>query len=89
VTAQKTVVAAQAAGMRLDLFITRHLLDAIESSGFSRSGIQKLIAAGQITLNGSRVKPATRLRFNDVIAVEHLPPKKAALAPEPVVLDVI
>lgn len=75
--------------MRLDLFVTRHLLDAIESGEFSRSGIQKLIAAGQVTLNGNRAKPATRLRPNDVVAFEHVPPKQTALAPEPVVLDVI
>lgn len=88
-SAQKTIVPAQAVGMRLDVFITRYLLEVVESSGFSRSGVQKLIAAGQITLNGVRAKPATRLRLNDVIAFEHVPPKKAALAPEPVVLDVI
>lgn len=88
-SAQKTIVPGQAVGMRLDIFITRYFLEAIESSGFSRSGVQKLIAAGQITLNGNRAKPATRLRLNDVIACEHVPPKKAALAPEPVALDVI
>jgi 23S rRNA pseudouridine1911/1915/1917 synthase len=89
VTVQKTVVAADAAGMRLDVFLTRHLPDAIEGTGFSRSGIQKLIAAGQVTLNGNRAKPATRLRTNDVVALEHVPPKQSALAPEAVVLDVI
>lgn len=88
-TAQKAVVPAHAAGMRLDVFITRYLLESVENSGFSRSGVQKLIAAGQIALNGSPAKPATRLRLNDVIAFEQLPPKKAALVPEPIVLDVV
>jgi 23S rRNA pseudouridine1911/1915/1917 synthase len=89
VNLQQSAVTAQSAGMRLDLFVTRHFLDAVKSRGLSRSGIQKLIAAGQVTVNGKPAKPATRLRANDVVALKELPPKHAGLVPEPLELNVI
>ncbi len=51
---QQLVIDSQSVGMRLDLFLARRFLDAAGSSGFSRSGIQRLITGGQVTLNGQR-----------------------------------
>jgi 23S rRNA pseudouridine1911/1915/1917 synthase len=89
VNQRKTLVPAQSAGMRLDVFVTRHLLEGAQSSGLSRSGIQRLIAARQVTVNGRPAKPATRLRENDVVLIQDVPAKQGSLAPEPIALDVI
>ena len=56
---------------------------------FSRSGIQKLIAEGQITLNGKPAKASARLKTNDLVAIKTLPPKKSILVAEPIALNVI
>jgi 23S rRNA pseudouridine1911/1915/1917 synthase len=61
----------------------------MKGDGFSRSGIQKLIAEGQITLNGKPAKASARLKTNDVVAIKTLPPKKSTLVAEPIPLNVI
>jgi 23S rRNA pseudouridine1911/1915/1917 synthase len=86
---QKTVVEPQSAGIRLDLFLTRCLPDIMKGEEFSRSGIQKLIAKGQITLNGKPAKASARLKTNDLVAIKTLPPKKSILVAEPIALNVI
>jgi 23S rRNA pseudouridine1911/1915/1917 synthase len=86
---QQTVVDSQSAGLRLDLFLTRCLADRSQSEGFSRSGIQKLIAQGQIKINGKPAKASARLKTNDCVAIEVLPVKKSSLAAEPIALTVI
>jgi 23S rRNA pseudouridine1911/1915/1917 synthase len=86
---QKAIVDSQSAGMRLDLFVICHLRDAMKSQGLSRSGIQKLIADGQITLNGKLAKSAARLRINDRVTFRILPPKKTSLTAEPIALNII
>lgn len=86
---QPTVVDSQSAGVRLDLFLTRCLADCNEGDGFSRSGIQRLIAQGQITINGKPAKASARLKTNDLVAVEILPLKKPNLAAEAIALSVI
>jgi 23S rRNA pseudouridine1911/1915/1917 synthase len=86
---QETVVEPQSAGTRLDLFLTRCLPDIMKGEGFSRSGIQKLIAEGQITLNGKPAKASARLKTNDLVAIKVLPPKKPTLVAEPIALNVI
>jgi 23S rRNA pseudouridine1911/1915/1917 synthase len=86
---QKTVVDPRSAGIRLDLFLTRCLANVKNAEGFSRSGIQKLIAEGQITLNGKPARASTRLKTNDLVAIKTLPPKKSKLVAEPIALNVI
>src|SRR4029077_1981816 len=86
---QETVVDPQSAGMRLDLFLTRRLANVKKSEEFSRSGIQRLIAEGHITLNGKPARSSARLKSNDLVVVETLPPKKPKLAAEPIALNVI
>lgn len=48
-------------GTRIDVF----LADAMEN--LSRSGVQKLIEEGHITLNGGRTKANYKLRERDII----------------------
>ncbi len=86
---QRAVVHPQSAGIRLDLFLTRCLPDIMNRDGLSRSGIQKLIAAGQITLNGKPAKASARLKTNDLVAIRSLPPKKSRLVAEPIALNVL
>src|SRR5215510_8951704 len=86
---QETVVEPQSAGTRLDLFLTRCLPDIMKGEGFSRSWVQKLIAEGQITLNGKPAKASARLKTNDLVAIKVLPPKKPTLVAEPIALNVI
>jgi 23S rRNA pseudouridine1911/1915/1917 synthase len=86
---RKKVVDPHSAGMRLDLFLARCSPPAMEGEGVSRSAIQKLIADGQITLNGNPAKASARLKANDLVALKALPPKKPTLAAEPIELDVL
>jgi 23S rRNA pseudouridine1911/1915/1917 synthase len=86
---QKTVVDSKSAGARLDLFLTRCLANPKNSQEFSRSEIQKLIAEGQITLNGKSARASARVKSNDLVVVRTLPPKSPGLVAEPIALDVI
>lgn len=86
---QKKVIDPRSAGMRLDLFLARCSPCAMKAEGISRSGIQKLIADGQITLNGKTAKASARLKINDLVAIKTLPPKKPKLAAEPIALTVL
>jgi 23S rRNA pseudouridine1911/1915/1917 synthase len=86
---QKTVVEPQSAGIRLDLFLTRCLPEMMEGEELSRSGIQKLITEGQITLNGKPAKAGARLKTNDLVAIQISPPEKSTLVAEPIPLNVI
>jgi 23S rRNA pseudouridine1911/1915/1917 synthase len=88
-TFRQWVVDSPSVGMRLDLFLARHFLDAASPIGLSRSGIQRMIAGGQVTLNRERVKSSTRLRINDVVEIENLSLRKSPLKPEPVALDIL
>src|SRR4029077_14669984 len=86
---QKAIVDSQSTGMRLDLFVSRHLPDAMKHEVVSRSGIQKLIGEGQITLNGKVAKSGARLKINDLVAFQTLPTKKSSLMAEPIALNII
>ena len=86
---QKTIVDPQSAGTRLDLFLTRCLANQMKSQEFSRSGIQKLIAEGQITLNGKPARASARVKSNDLVVVKTLPTKSAELVAESIPLDLI
>lgn len=86
---QKMVVGPQSAGTRLDIFLTRFLANLKQSEGFSRSGIQKLITEGQITLNGNPARASARVRSNDLVVVKTLPPKSPSLSAEPIALKLI
>jgi 23S rRNA pseudouridine1911/1915/1917 synthase len=83
------LVDRQSAGMRLDRFVTHYLPDILGVRNLSRSGIQKLIAEGQITLNGQPARAASRLKIHDLVAIKSLPPKPAIVAGEPITLKII
>ena len=76
-------------GMRLDLFLTHHLPGGWEMEERSRSVMQRMIAGGQITLNGQRAKPGTRLKSSDLIEIHSVPLRDSSLNPEPLPLDIL
>jgi 23S rRNA pseudouridine1911/1915/1917 synthase len=86
---QEMFVDGAKAGMRLDLFLTRHLLHESSPSKFSRSEIQRLIGEGEVTLNGNRVKPSARVRANDLVQVQQLPARASTLEPEALPLNIL
>jgi len=86
---QELFVDGAKAGIRLDLFLTRHFLHESNPSKFSRSEIQRLIGKDEVTLNGSRVKPNARVKANDLIQVQRLPARASALEPEALPLNVL
>jgi 23S rRNA pseudouridine1911/1915/1917 synthase len=86
---QKTVVDPKSVGLRLDLFATRYLPTMMAGEGLSRSGVQKLIAEGQITVNGKPAKAGARLKINDWVAIKSLPLKESRMVAEPIALNVI
>src|SRR2546429_9953607 len=88
-TLQQLVIHSQSVGMRLDLFLARRFLDAAGSSGFSRSGIQRLITGGQVILNGQRVKSSARLKIEYLLKMESIPPAEISLKPEPIPLKIL
>ena len=58
------IVMVKAEGMRLDHYVVIHVAD------FSRTDIQKSIAAGGITVNGKPSKPGYKVRKHDKLHVE-------------------
>ena len=86
---QEMFVDGAKAGMRLDVFLTRHLLHESSPSKFSRAEIQRLIGEGEVTLNGNRVKPSARVRANDLVQVQQLPTRASTLEPEALPLNIL
>jgi len=86
---QVTVVDSEYAGMRLDLFLARQRLVPAGVGDWSRSGIQRMIQAGQVVLNGRTTKPSARLKASDLIEIRELPVKDSELLPEPIPLDIL
>ena len=77
-------VGQQAAGMRIDSYLTEEIEDA------ARSYIQRLIEEGRIAVQG-RPKTAKnyKLRAGDRIFVRIPPPKKLDVAAEDIPLDIV
>ena len=88
-TPHEVVIDARAAGMRLDLFLARHLDSGSDSSAPSRAGIQRLIVAGQVTINGRRAKSSVRLRLHDEVRLQSLPPQETSLRAEALPLEIL
>jgi len=68
---------------RLDIFLTGQLPD------MSRSHIQKLIAAGQATVQGKVAKANLKLRSGDVVRLTVPEPEPIETLPEDIPLDVL
>jgi 23S rRNA pseudouridine1911/1915/1917 synthase len=78
-----------AAGQRLDVFLARRLAAGETADGYSRAEIQRLIVAGQITLNGTATKSSARLKINDRIVIQPLPARETRLRAEPLPLEIL
>jgi 23S rRNA pseudouridine1911/1915/1917 synthase len=75
---------ADCAGMRVDKFLTAQL------DGVSRSMIQRVIAAGEVTVNGAPVVASRALRSGDtVVWVEPAPPVCETATAEDLPIDVL
>src|SRR5437867_11951465 len=76
-------VPAIQAGKRLDVFLA-----AVETS-LSRSGLQTLIRAGRVRVNGRVARPSLKVKDGDRVSVELPPPRRLDLEPEPLPLAVL
>lgn len=70
-------------GTRIDVFLAENM------ENLSRSGVQKLIDEGNITLNGGKTKANYKLREKDVIDVEVPEAKEVEILPEDIPLDIL
>jgi len=77
------VVDAGAAGERVDQFLAARELP------FSRSQLKRRIDDGEVTVNGTTVKPGRKLRAGDDVAFNPPAPEKVELAAEAIPLAVL
>lgn len=83
-TARNTLdFVSECSGDRLDTFLAAH------SSLLTRSRVQRLIASGQVTVDGTRVKSSTKLRSGQHIHVTIPPREPTHLVPQDIPLDVV
>lgn len=71
---------------------TKRRLDSYLSeirSDMSRSHISKMIKAGEITVNGNKVKPGYELSSGDEINIVETELKETEVAPEDIALDIV
>ncbi|MBE6949301.1 MAG: RluA family pseudouridine synthase [Ruminococcaceae bacterium] len=69
-------------GLRIDAYLAEEL------EGMTRSGVQKLIEAGNVTLGGKAVKKNHKTTQGETFLVEIPEPKEAAIAAENIPLEV-
>lgn len=87
---QRLRVDEDAAGKRLDVFLAGHFTVTNHADErLSRSEIQRLIGEGQITLNGVKAKASARVRWNDQIAIDLLPPRDTTVHAEDLPLEIL
>ena len=70
-------------GIRIDVFVSENFDD------ISRSGVQKLIEQGHITVNEKNIKSNYKLRDKDIIKVEIPEPVEIEILPEDIPLDIL
>jgi 23S rRNA pseudouridine1911/1915/1917 synthase len=70
-------VPAGAAGSRVDRFVA-------DASGLSRAAVQRLIADGRVTLDGTRVRARDPVRAGSALALEMPDTAEHVLEPEPI-----
>jgi len=70
-------------GVRLDKYISEHCPE------ISRTHAQRIIEAGQVTVNGATARPSLKLNTGDTIAVEIPPPAPTSLTPEAIPLKIV
>ncbi len=81
--------AKEQVGKRLDIFLAGELSGVSPGGTFSRSGIQKMIVEGQVTLNGQATKPGARIKLGDLIEIRWPPVKEASIQAEPLPLEIL
>jgi 23S rRNA pseudouridine1911/1915/1917 synthase len=74
---------AEAAGVRLDVWLARQLPD------LSRARVQALVADGHVLVDGTPTRPSARLRPGQGVVVHVPAPTPAAPAPEDIPLHVV
>ena len=77
------ILEASMDGERLDAFLSR------SAEGLSRSAAQKLIADGNVRLNGSPARKNHRLRVGDSVELTIPEPREADIAPKQMPLDIV
>jgi 23S rRNA pseudouridine1911/1915/1917 synthase len=82
---KKIIVPASAAGMRVDIFLTHYL------NNYSRALLQKIIASGSVSVNGSVVPKRYRLSEKETIVIKNLESYvvTTAVEPEDIPIEVI
>jgi 23S rRNA pseudouridine1911/1915/1917 synthase len=78
-----TSLSVRDAGERLDRYL------AATRTDLSRSGLQSLIRAGRVTVNGRVARPSQRLKAGDVVDLDEPEPRPAILAPEDLPLEIV
>lgn len=76
-------VPLEAAGRRLDVFLTERL------SGVSRASIQRAIDAGHVHVDGEPCKPSLRLDEGNVVAVLEIDVPREGPVPQDIPLDIL
>ena len=77
------ILPASMDGERLDAFLSR------SAEGLSRSAAQKLIADGNVRLNGSPARKNDRLRVGDSVELTIPEPREVDIAPKQMPLDIV
>lgn len=77
------ILEASMDGERLDAFLSR------SAEGLSRSAAQKLIADGNVRLNGSPARKNHRLRVGDSVELTIPEPRDVDIAPKQMPLDIV
>ena len=80
---QQLETAPEQIGKRLDRFLTEQLPD------LSRSALQNLLEAGQITVDGKAVKKNYKIRGGEVVSVEIPEPQAVDILAENIPLDIV
>ena len=80
---QVFALSATAEGERIDRYIAEALPD------LSRAAVQRLIEAGDVTVNGAPSRASYKVRAGDQIVVRIPPPQPTAIEPETLPLDIL
>ena len=73
---------SETAGQRLDVF-------ASAGTGLSRSAIQRLIASGDVLLNGREAQTKTKLKAGDLVSVAPPPPAITDIVPQDIPIEIV
>jgi 23S rRNA pseudouridine1911/1915/1917 synthase len=86
----RIAVPAEAAGLRLDRFVTDYLAEQDDQTlVLSRSRVQKLIAAEQLLLDGRAARSGVKLEGGEWLTVRVPEPETLDLVPEQMALEVL